>query len=130
MGGDKELEIMQGVYYHINMEVRKKKKETTLNDLALMVGKGFADVDKRFEQVDKRFEQVDKRFEQVDGRFGKVGGRLDRIDNTLAHVDARLDRIEKDIQEINSLLVTRDEFDDLMARVKYMEMKLGIESGK
>lgn len=87
----------------------KKKKETTLDDLALMVGEGFADVDKR---------------------FGKVDERLDRIDNHLAHVDARLDRIEKDIQEINSLLVTRDEFDDLMARVRYVEMKLNIESGK
>lgn len=105
------------------MATLKRKENITLNDLALMVGKGFSNVDKRFEQVDKRLDQVDKRLDQVDKR-------LDRVDGHLVRIDSRLDRIERDIQEINSLLVTKDEFDDLMARVKYLELKLGIESGK
>jgi archaellum component FlaC len=99
---------------------KSTKKETTLDDLAMMVAKGFASQDKRIdkleEKMDKRFEQVDKRFEQVDQRF--------------AHVDARFDRVEKDLQEVRSVLVARDEIDDLSARVKYLEMKMGIESGK
>lgn len=36
--------------------------------------------------------------------------------------------IEKDIKELN--FVTRDEFEDLMSRLKYIEEKLGIKSGK
>lgn len=38
--------------------------------------------------------------------------------------------IERDIAEIRSHFVYRDEFEDLMARVKYLEQKLGIKSGK
>ena len=51
-----------------------------LDDLALMVAKGFREVDKRFEQVDKRFEQVDKRFEQIDARFDRLETRFDRLE--------------------------------------------------
>ncbi len=42
-----------------------------------------------------------------------------------SHIDARLDTIERDIRD----LVHREEFTDLMARVKYIEERLGIESG-
>ncbi|MBI3799355.1 MAG: hypothetical protein HY268_20615 [Deltaproteobacteria bacterium] len=86
---------------------------------AEMVQRGFENVDKRFEQIDARFEQIDARFEQIDARFEKVDARL-------AHIDARLDTIERDIRD----LVHREEFTDLMARVKYIEEKLNIESGK
>ncbi|MEK7575761.1 MAG: hypothetical protein AAB491_01585 [Patescibacteria group bacterium] len=104
-------------------------KETTINDLARMIAEGFketakkADIDKRFEQVDEQFKQVDKRFERVDGQFEGVNGRLDNIDN-------RLLVIERDIAEIRSHFVYREEFEDLMARVKYLEKRLEIESGK
>lgn len=43
----------------------KKKKDITLNDLALMMGRGFNEVSERFKDVDKRFDTVDVRFEQV-----------------------------------------------------------------
>jgi len=77
-----------------------------------MIQRGFSHVDERFEQISDRFEQVDQRFDQIDGR--------------LAHIDARLNTIERDIRD----LVSREEFTDLTARVKYLEMKLGVESGK
>jgi tetrahydromethanopterin S-methyltransferase subunit G len=100
----------------------KKNKNITLDDLARMIKRGFnetakkADVDARFEHIDKRFEQVDKRFE--------------RLENVVAdgfrNIHARLELIERDIQTF----VTREEFDDLMARMKYVEKKIGILSGK
>ena len=69
-----------------------------------------------FASVNVRFDETAKK---VDARFDKVEVRLD-------HIDARLATIERDVKEV----IHREEFDDLMARVKYVEKKLGIESGK
>ncbi len=77
---------------------------------AKMVERGFSHVDERFDQTAKKID--------VDARFDKVEMRLD-------HIDARLATIERDVKDV----IHREEFDDLMARVKYVEKKLGIESG-
>lgn len=97
-----------------------KETKQEFDDLGRMIKLGFDEVDKKFKQVDKRFEQVDKRFERLE----------DRTERGFANVNARLDIIEKDIAEIRRHFVYRDEFEDLMGRVKYLETKLGIESGK
>jgi hypothetical protein len=46
------------------------------------------------------------------------------------HLDARMGRMEADLHEIKGNIVYKYEFEDLAARVKYLETKLGIESGK
>ena len=84
------------------------KKQVTLDDLAGMVKSGFDETAKKVD-VDRRFEQVDKRFERI---------------------EERLIYIERDIADIKKHIVYRDEFEDLMSRVKYLEIKAGIESGK
>ncbi len=38
-------------------------------------------------------------------------------------------RIEADIHELRDEVVHRQEFDDALGRIKYLERKLGIESG-
>jgi hypothetical protein len=43
-----------------------KKKNTTIDDLAVMVQKGFDGVDLKFEQVDKRFDDMDKHFDKIE----------------------------------------------------------------
>ncbi len=86
-----------------------KNRKVTTNDLAKMVKAGFDGVDKRFEQVDKRFERLEI-----------------RVENGFLNVDARFNMLEKDIKEF----VTHDEFEDLAGRVKYLERKLGVKSGK
>lgn len=104
-------------------------KRITIEDLASMVQRGFeetakkADVDRRFGDVSKCFDEVGKRLESVNNRF-------DNVDNQLYE-------IRKDVSEIRKNVVYRDEFEklifefgDLMARVKYLEQKLGIQSGK
>src|SRR3989338_8122398 len=55
---------------------------------------------------------------------------IKRLDGRMDHMDARLGRIEADVAEIRGNLVYKDEFEDLMARVKYLEIKAGIDSGK
>lgn len=69
--------------------VRKftKSKNTSIDDLAVMVARGFESMDKRFNSVDERFEAMDRRFDGVDERFERVEERLDKI-------DSRLDKLE------------------------------------
>lgn len=111
-------------------------EKITIEDLAGMIQRGFeettkkADVDARFNKVDGRLDHVDKRLDGIDGRLDSIDGRLSGIDGRLDHLDARMGRVEADVSEIRGNLVYHDEFEDLMARVKYVETKLGIESGK
>ena len=66
--------------------------------------------------VGKGFEGVDKRFEKLDGE--------------VQHINATLSVMSQDVAEIKKHFVYRYEFEDLMARVKYLETKLNINSGK
>ncbi|QQG42986.1 MAG: hypothetical protein HYW15_00940 [Candidatus Giovannonibacteria bacterium] len=110
------------------------KEKVTTEDLAGMVARGFDGVhnkmDKGFAQVDKRFEQVDKRFEQVDKRFEQVDKRFEQVALELGHINARLSTVEHDVAQIGKDMISRTEFEDLMSRVKYLELKIGVESGK
>jgi len=92
------------------------KKTVTMDDLAVMINAGFGAVEKRFSGVDGRFDGVDR--------------RLDRLETDMQEVQSHLSKMGREITEIHKHLVYRDEFDDLMDRVKYLELKLGIESGK
>jgi archaellum component FlaC len=68
-----------------------KKKNITIDDLAIMVGKGFESVDKRFDLVDKRFDLVDK--------------RLDKIEKLIiADHRQRIEKLEEEMKELKNLL--------------------------
>ena len=71
-----------------------------------------------------------KGFEGVDEQFAGVKNDIKRIDDRMDHLDARMGRMEADLHEIKGNIVYKYEFEDLAARVKYLETKLGIESGK
>lgn len=98
-----------------NKKSAVKKQNVTLNDLARMVGRGF-------EEVGQRFDIVDKRFDKVEGRLYSLEVRAD-------HMDMRLGRLESNVEEIKEYMVNRNEFEDALARIKYIEIKLNIESG-
>lgn len=85
----------------------------TLEKLGQMVADGFDEVKKEVELVDKR-----------------VTGLENRVQEGFEHVNARLSHIENDISDIRKHFVYRDEFEDALDRIKYLEIKLGIESGK
>jgi len=99
------------------------RKNTTIDGLAVMINAGFGAVDKRLDAMDRRLDGMDRRLDAMDKRLDAMDRRLDAMDN-------RLSNIGREISEIHKHLVYRDEFDDLMDRVKYLELKLGIESGK
>jgi archaellum component FlaC len=58
-----------------------------------------------------------------------INTRLDGIDSRLDHLDARVGRIEADVHALRDEMVHRSEFEDVLGRVRYIEKKLGIESG-
>jgi hypothetical protein len=51
------------------------------------------------------------------------------MNERLDHLDARVGRIEADVHALRDEMVHRREFEDVLDRVKYIEKKLGIESG-
>jgi archaellum component FlaC len=72
--------------------------------------------------------------EDIEGLASKediqgVNTRLDGIDSRLDHLDARVGRIEADVHVLRDEMVHRSEFEDVLGRVRYIEKKLGIESG-
>jgi len=68
------------------------------------------------EMVNKSFQTLT---DTVNAGFASVNARFD-------YANARLATIERDVKDI----IHREEFDDLMARVKYLEQKMGIQSGR
>ena len=77
---------------------------TTLEDLAALIVKTMASK----EDIKELREEMNERLDDLDARVG---------------------RIEADIRELRGEIVYRHEFEDALARITYLEKKLGIESG-
>lgn len=91
---------------------KSKKKEITINELARMMQRGFADIDKRFDKVETRLDEHDERFDIIDKRFDKVETKLDEHDERFDILDHR---IKKFIVEV------RNETDPVRRRVRTIE---------
>jgi len=106
-----------------------KKKNITIDDLALMMKKGFDSVDKRFEQIDKKFELVDKRFDLVDYRMNLIEKRIDKMeerfnqkfDKLMTILDAFLKRMTDNEDEMTMMR------NDINRIKKAIKEKLGVE---
>jgi len=85
-----------------------QKNTTTIDDLARMINAGFNDVTNDIGEVKQDMAEVKQRLDTLDARVG---------------------RIEADVHALRDEMVHRREFEDVLDRVKYIEKKLGIESG-
>lgn len=75
-----------------------KKKNITIDDLTMMVQKGFVG-------NDKRFDEMDIRFDGIDARLDKVEKRLDKIEELiLANHKERIEKLEMQVRELMNLL--------------------------
>lgn len=90
------------------------KKEITIDDLALMVQKGFVGMEDRFDGLDKDVAVLKK---DVSGL--KV--QVNNIENKVNQIDRRLFSIEEDVADIKI-----KQYGDLLKRVNFIESKLGI----
>ena len=80
---------------------------TTIDDLAHMINEGFKSTATKDD----------------------VKGVEERLTTRLDHLDARMGRIEADVHALRDDMIHRRELEDVLDRVKYIEKKLGIESG-
>jgi hypothetical protein len=87
---------------------------TTIDDLAHMINEGFKTTASKEDIVEVR--------QEMQAMEGRLTTRLD-------HLDARVGRIEADVHALRDEMVHRQEFQDVLDRVTYIEQKLGIESG-
>jgi septation ring formation regulator EzrA len=90
----------------------------TIEDLAILIQNSMVSK----EDIQEVKDNIQELRDEMNARFEKV-------DTPLDHLDARAGRIEADIHELRGEIVYRHEFDDALARIKYLEKKLGIESG-
>jgi hypothetical protein len=90
---------------------------TTIDDLARMINEGF-----KTTATQEDIKTVTTRLDGIDVRLDTLDGRVDTL-------DARLGRIEADVHALRDEMVHRRECEDALDRVKYIEKKLGIESG-
>jgi tetrahydromethanopterin S-methyltransferase subunit G len=86
-------------------------KRTTIEGLAVLIVETMASK-----------EDIQELRQEMNARFEKVDTRLDNL-------DARVGSIEADVHALRDEMVHRREFEDVLDRVKYIEKKLGIESG-
>jgi hypothetical protein len=90
------------------------KTKITIDDLAHMIDEGFKTTASKEDIVEVR--------QEMQAMEGRLTTRLDNL-------DARVGRIEADVHGLRDEMVHRREFEDALDRVKYIEKKLGIESG-
>lgn len=57
------------------------KKETGLDDLAVMVAEGFGGVNSRMDKLEGRMEGLESRMEGLEGRMEDLENRLEKVEN-------------------------------------------------
>jgi hypothetical protein len=95
-----------------------KKPITTIEGLAELIYETMANK----EDVEGVRGDIKALEDRVNTRFDSVESRLDNL-------DARVGRIEADVHGLRDEMIHRQEFQDALDRIKYIEKKLGIESG-
>src|SRR3989344_5916140 len=92
-----------------NKTTKSKKKNITLDDLALMMGKGFNEVHGKFDEVYGKFDEVYGKFDEVH----------DKMDKGFLEVDEKIKYIVSVMvtKEEISELPTKDDFNNLLTSV-------------
>lgn len=74
-------------------------------------------------KIEQLAEAVSSGFSSLEKRMDSLEVRMDRMEENVAGLRSDMSMMKKEI-------VYRQDFDDLAGRVKYIETKLEIESGK
>lgn len=78
------------------------RADKKVDDLAAMVAKGFSEIDKRFEQVDKRFDRVEKDIVWLKDISEKNATVLKHLDEKMVFSTHRSDLLEIEIEKIKA----------------------------
>lgn len=82
----------------------------TIDNLAIMVARGF-------EGIDKRFDKVEERLEGVEDRLEKVEVKLERVEDNL-------NTTRMDVLGIGDKFVSKQEFSQHLIRFSLLEQKV------
>jgi len=82
-----------------------------MDDLAIMIGRGFEDVNNRFKDVDKRFDDLDSRLSK----------RIDDVERNLSY---KIDGLSNRIDDLSLNRATREELKILSIRMEKVEKKV------
>lgn len=106
------------MYMKVKTSPQKQKiypQKVTIDDLALMVGKGFAGIDTQLDSMNVRLDSMDVRLDGIDVHLDKIDVHLDGIDVRLDGIDIRLDGIDGRLDRMD------ERFDDVDTRLVSME---------
>jgi len=109
------------------------KKE--FEDLAVMIGNGFARVDEQFAKVDERFAKVDERFVKADEQFEDIKSKMatkDDLAKVESHLDVKIDLVRSDLEDVKvalAKLVARDKADTDALVGDVLELRQKVEAG-
>jgi predicted nucleic acid-binding Zn-ribbon protein len=104
------------------------QKKITIEYLARMVKDGFEKAEKRTdEKIDGLAVMVQKGFQDVDNRFDAVEKRLDDVEKRLVRLESGFENLRVEVREIKYLLsqkASREELNDLDMRLAKVEMRM------
>ena len=106
--------IAEGYGLNKELSMEKNKKEITLLDIAETLERGFSVM-----ATKEDLKNVEARLE----------AQIDHLDASVGTLQKDMEDVKKDMEEVKGNMVYREEFTDVKDRVKYVEKKLGIESG-
>ena len=95
--------------------VKTKKSKITLDDLALMIGRGFNATDKKLDKVKERLDKVQAGVAVLSVDMHEVKSRLDKIEETMSNLTTTLDAFLKRLTD------HEEEFKILKREVKIMK---------
>lgn len=109
-----------------------KHRKVIIDELALMIGKGFRGVDDRFNKMDERFDRVEGRLDRMEMKLDSLERRIFAIEDILTKHGRNIEEIKSDIKDIKAELKTLKKIDSsnsdkiilLEQRVKVLETKL------
>lgn len=109
--------------------------KVTIEKLAQMVANGFSELSKSLgKRIDGTNESLGKRIDETNESVKSLRAEIDinfeEIGIDLRYAKEDLKEVRRDVTEVKDKVIPPIEFEDLMSRVKYVEEKMGIESGK
>lgn len=81
------------------------------------------------ESLSARMDRLEVRMDRLEARMDRLEMRMDRLEERMDNLEIRMSTLENNFERHLNDCVTKFRFDDLKDRVKYVENKLGIESG-
>ena len=88
-------------------------KKITIDDLALMVSKGFTEtreyMDKRFDSIEDRLSNLEKGFEEMKAELFYIRAELSKRVDKFSHKDLefRVEKLEEKLKKYEKLLVNK-----------------------